>query len=481
MPHFPDSLTAEHTVLGPLGSGGRGMVWHTRCHSDGTERAVKVLHRPDPAGVARMKAEFRALARADHPAVVQPRRLWASGDLAWFSMDLVRAAVPLSRWAEGAGLRERWTDAHQVRLSSAVQRLIGAIAAIHRTGVVHRDIKPENILADGNERLFLLDLDLASPPTDTASTARILGTPAYRAPELGLGLPVGFAADWFGLGAVLYELLTGRPPFGRAPRSALRAQRGRGAPDLSTARPDLPPSLSRLIGQLLQPEPTERPTLDHLVRWFDVPRLSIPDATLEAMRRSLAHPGAWVVVNGATPALRRHALATAQPPSAWRIPIRFGTPEPTHLGPIDALGGGLARLLHGLPLDRRAKVLPRSPRPLLRVAPDLALIPELSGHRGPSLQTATNRPLAQLLAGVATLGPLTVHLEAIHHARPTELRALDEVLADSAHLLRVVVEGEQVKNTEQMAILRTLRKRFIHAHSVRCATTLQSPVKPPGS
>ena len=478
---LPASLTAEHTVLGPLGSGGRGMVWRTRRLSDRTEWAVKVLHRTDPAGIARMKAEYRTLARADHPAVVTPERLWASSDSAWFCMQHIEQGTPLPRWANRARLRDRWTEDGLARVRPLLRQLVEGIVAIHRTGVVHRDIKPDNILVDAHEQIFLLDLDLAAPPTDTAIAGRILGTPGYRAPELSLGLPVGTAADWYGLGAVLYELFTGRAPFGRRPRSSLRAQRRRGAPDLAVARPDVPPMLARVVNQLLQSDAQARPQLHELLTQFGARPVRAAESTLAALRRAHMVPGSWVDVHGATPQVRRAALSEVEPASAWRLSVRFGGVSDAHLGPIDALASGLARLLHQMPREQRAQVLPRERTALLRVAPDLALLPELAARAPVQSAPPSPRPmtaLTELTARLSTQGPLTLHLEDIHRAKPADIAHLESILAQAAPQIRVIAEGQLTADALQMAALRAIRRRFSATATVRCRPVDQSPVKP---
>jgi Tol biopolymer transport system component len=195
-----------------LGQGGMGVVY--RAHDEWLKRAValKMLHAAgaaEEADRARFRAEAEAAARLQHPHIVQVHETGEHGGRPFLVMELV----------EGESLAQRLSGAPlPVRpAAELVEALARAAHYAHTRGVVHRDIKPANVLlqADGTPKLGdfglarRVDADAALTPTGLA-----LGTPGYMAPEQARGSRgVGPAADVYALGAVLYECLTGRPPF----------------------------------------------------------------------------------------------------------------------------------------------------------------------------------------------------------------------------------------------------------------------------
>ncbi|MCY0991102.1 protein kinase [Nannocystis sp. ILAH1] len=259
------------------GSGGMAMVYRARDHATGRTVALKLLHGSgrDPREMQRFEREGQLLAALRHPAIVahvahghtpagQPflAMEWLQGE------DLARrlAAAPL-------GLAESLTLAH---------RIAGALATAHRAGVIHRDIKPSNLfLRDGDvERVTLLDFGVAhlslSPPMTRTGIA--IGTPGYMAPEQARGeRELGPGADIFSLGCVLFECLTGQPPFVADHVAALLAKiLFEDAPLLRTRRPELPEPLEALLARMLAKDPAQRPR--------DAALLAVELAELAALR-----------------------------------------------------------------------------------------------------------------------------------------------------------------------------------------------------
>ncbi len=210
--HLPRTFGA-YELIEEIGRGGMGVVFRARQASLDRMVAVKMIlagHLASPELVRRFHAEAKAAARLRHPHIVHIHEVGQQHGQDFFAMEYI----------EGESLAQR-IDRSQLDVDSAV-RLLAAVARavdyLHQQGVVHRDLKPSNILLDHEEQPYVTDFGLAKvfvPGSEMTATGVIAGTPSYMAPEqaAGQGAPVGPAADVYSLGAVLYELLTGRPPF----------------------------------------------------------------------------------------------------------------------------------------------------------------------------------------------------------------------------------------------------------------------------
>jgi hypothetical protein len=204
---------AGYEIERELGRGGMGVVYKARQVALDRSVALKLILHGECAGpdaLARFRTEAQALARLQHPHVVQVHEVGVYGGLPYLALEYIDGGGLDRRLAPGP-LPPR--DAAELLLT--VSR---AVHAIHAKGVVHRDLKPANILltADGTPKIadFGLAKTLADDQGRTA-TGAVLGTPSYMAPEQAGGRrrEVGPAADIYALGAILYEMLTGRPPF----------------------------------------------------------------------------------------------------------------------------------------------------------------------------------------------------------------------------------------------------------------------------
>ena len=216
------SVLPDYDIGGELGQGGFGRVLAGRHRRLDRPVAIKVLELPasDPAAVAGVDAEAQIIARLDHPHIVRVYDYVRTPELALIVMELLPGGT--LTWRAAQGLRPEAACAVVAAVAVALDR-------VHRQGLLHRDIKPSNILfaADGSPRLTdfgiarLLEVTGAAPPTS------IVGSTPYLAPEqFELAVP-GVGVDVYSLGAVLYELLAGTPPFGIDPRPFVMAERHR--------------------------------------------------------------------------------------------------------------------------------------------------------------------------------------------------------------------------------------------------------------
>jgi diguanylate cyclase (GGDEF)-like protein len=255
-PLLPGTRMGPYEVLGALGSGAMGTVYRAIDGRLLREVAVKVLtadgFRHDDAW-RRFDREARALAALDHPHIVRVFDLGISpeGD-PFLVLELL----------EGTTLRER-LGAGALPLDEALRltmQLTSALAAAHDKGIVHRDLKPENLFVTRDKHLKVLDFGLAKVlgplvPQRGAMTETgvVLGTVGYLAPEQARGLPVDARSDLFAVGAILYELASGRPAFdGPSPVETLHAILNHEPSALADAR------LDALVRRLLEKDPEAR-------------------------------------------------------------------------------------------------------------------------------------------------------------------------------------------------------------------------------
>jgi len=314
-------VIGKYRILGAIGEGGMGMVYRAEHVVLGSPAALKILlaqHTRDAVAVDRFFQEARTASSIRHPGVVEMfdyGRL--PGGQAYIAMELLRgeelSAFLARRGPLDAPLAVQ--IAHQI---------LAALNATHVVGVIHRDLKPDNIYlvrdagAPGAIRVKILDFGIAKlvdPRARRATRPRtkndaILGTPAYMAPEQCKGgIELDARIDLYALGCILFEMLTGRPPFVAAGDGELMAMHiYEPPPRLSNLVADLPVELDALLAKLLTKERDDR-----------IPSAAYALATLE--RAPVEPLTGEIGLAGARAMLEVIQLpATSAPPSRW-LPI----------------------------------------------------------------------------------------------------------------------------------------------------------------
>ena len=255
-------------MRGTLGAGGAGTVYRAWDHVLQREVALKLLRTASGRDLYRFKREFRALADIVHPNLVALHELHSSDGSWYFTMELVEG-VSFIDWVrpsrcEGGPQRTRQDIAvamhNEVRLRGALIQLVDALLALHKGGKLHRDLKPSNVLVTQQGRLALLDFGLVASVAEDNPERLAVGTPVYMSPEQAADQSLTEASDWYSVGAMLYEALTGRRPFeGEAEQVMTRKQTEHPInPMQLTSR--VPVDLARLCMQLLAPAPMARPS-----------------------------------------------------------------------------------------------------------------------------------------------------------------------------------------------------------------------------
>jgi serine/threonine-protein kinase len=201
-----------YDILGTLGRGGMGVVYQARQTKLGRLVALKMILSGAHAGeadLARFRTEAEAIARLQHPNIVQIYEVGEQGGLPFFSLEFC-AGGSLEKKLAG-------TPLPPMQAAMLVETLARAMQVAHDKGVIHRDLKPANVLLAEDGTPKVTDFGLAKKLDEAGQTATgaVMGTPGYMAPEQagGKSAEVGPLADVYALGAILYECLTGRPPF----------------------------------------------------------------------------------------------------------------------------------------------------------------------------------------------------------------------------------------------------------------------------
>lgn len=361
----------------PLGRGATGTVWRARQRETagaeaavpgqpGETVAIKVLKEElasDPDIVMRFLRERSVLLRLTHPNIVRVRDLVVEGDLLALVMDLVEGP-DLHRY-----LRENGPFS-PVGAALITAQIADALAASHRDGVVHRDLKPANVLLrqhGGQMHPLLTDFGIArlADSPGLTRTQEFVGTPAYVAPESAEGRPQTSAVDVYGAGILLYELVTGRPPFAGGSALEVLHQHLSAEPRRPSTVPD---PLWTVIERCLSKNPDRRPSAENLARGLRV-----------------VAEGIGVHANSAQIAAAENVGALLLPdPDPAAVPDTPGAADPTQVLPHGAGAAG------GYDPNAATSFLPHTgPGNPVGAADPTAVLP----HRGAADPTAVMPPV----------------------------------------------------------------------------------------
>jgi hypothetical protein len=325
-PLRPGERLGPYVVLRELGRGGMGVVYEAQHQELGRPVALKLRLPGDDKTDRRFLIEAQAAARLRHPNVVAVHDAGKDGGRLWMSMDLVEGESLEQRLARG----ERLDVEEAARLGAAVAR---ALQHAHERGVLHRDLKPANILVRADGTPLVADFGLAKVVAGAESltrTGELLGTPAYMPPEQANGVDGDARGDVWSVGATLYHLVSGQPPFqGDGLMALLGAVLAARFAPLSSVRPDVPEAFEAVVARCLQKDPAARyasagALADDLERFLRDGRTEAQGLTARRGQRALALA---VAAAFALPFLLGGAVQLAR----WFVPDR---PEfVPHAGP----------------------------------------------------------------------------------------------------------------------------------------------------
>jgi serine/threonine protein kinase len=434
----------RYRVLRWVGAGGMGVVYEATTRDGSRRVALKTLQRLSAAGLFRFKNEFRAAQSVVHPNLVGLYELVSEDDAWFFTMEFLEGVSFLEHVRPGADaasapardpaatqlvdLDEGSIDDLEIdpaevavvpvgrelaaprfdeaRLRDALRQLAAGVAALHEASKVHRDLNPGNVIVTPEGRVVVLDFGLIASVGGLADEADSFdgaaGTPGYMAPEQA-ELAGTEASDWYALGVMLYEALTGQLPY-RGPLSqVLAAKRSIGPTPPSALSSGVPADLEALCLDLIRPSPRSRPSGAEVRRRRGAPpedgAARAPTATwigrgdeLRALTSALARvePGrpviAWihgVSGIGKSALLRQFGAIAAEQGAARVLTGRCYERETLPYNAVDALIDALTHHLRGLPGEAATALLPPDILDLARLFPVL--------HGAPSVAAAPRR------------------------------------------------------------------------------------------
>lgn len=299
------AFAPRYEVVERVGEGGMAFVYRAYDSRHERDVAIKII-RPEMAATMaadRFLREIRFTARLQHPNIVALFDSGTAGDFVYYVMPLI----------EGESLRALIDRERQLPLDLATQLardVASALGYAHTHGVVHRDIKPENIILSSG-RALIADFGVAGGlehrgMTDTFTTEGVLvGTTTYMSPEQCTGEQhLDGRTDIYAAGCVLYEMLTGEPPFaGRTPQAVMARHVSERIPEVRVLRPEVPPRLARVVKKSLAKTPADR---------FQTAEAM--EAALQAVDRARPRMGVWLAIGAAAAALAAFALDSALKP-----------------------------------------------------------------------------------------------------------------------------------------------------------------------
>lgn len=480
-------------VLAQLGGGSAGTVYRAYDRQLQREVAVKTLRSATGRDLLRFKREFRALAELAHPNLVALHDLYADGETWYFTMELVRgvsfldwvrpsraagtsgsaSATAVTKVAHAArasrppplpsgppgpsaphgpptsGVSASRTRAEiaaaacdEGRLRQTLIQLCDALVALHKCDKLHRDVKPSNVLVTPQGRAVLVDFGLVSAVAETNAERLAVGTPVYMSPEQAADVPLAPASDWYSVGVMVYEAITGRRPFEGAADEVMR-QKQTEFPVMPSTLGPVPAGFEALTMALLHPQPQKRPSGVRILTALGAapsgptreiararkPSLFVGRGTeLDIVRRVVADArrrGNALFVRAASgmgkSSLIRHALAPLRD-SVFVLEGRCYERESVPFKLLDGVVDALAGVLAERPESEQRALVPRDVSALLRLFPVLRRVApfvEAAQQQAPPVDPQELRRcgftcLRQLLSRLAKLRPVVIVLDDAH-------------------------------------------------------------------
>ena len=538
--------TERFILRRPLGAGSMGVVYEAHDREMDKTVALKALTRAEAAHIYRFKREFRTLADVSHPNLVSLYELMSAGPHWFFTMELVRGSTFIQyvrpeidnepstamsdtlvrprpmrmlnsdseaeteefdisdlalTLGEMSALDDDSLDSlagrfDESRLRLALRQLAEGVNRLHEIGKIHRDIKPSNVLVTDEGRVVILDFGLVEDIEPELQQTLLAGTPDYMSPEQGAQMGISKASDWYSVGVMLYQALTGRLPFkGRFFEVMMRKQTRDPIQPIEIIR-DVPRDLNELCMRLLCRDPAGRPGGREVLRALGV-------RTTEALSASFfASTGEPQFIGRARQLVQLHeAFATAREGQTMAVYIHGNSGmgkstlvrtfldqlkrEAPHVlalqgrcyeresVPYKALDGvvdSLSKHLASLHLGRAETLMPRNSMALARVFPVMLQVDAIFNARSTrpetldpfTLRRQAFGALRELLTRVASRQPLVIYIDDLQWADADSIFLLEDLLRPPESPPLLLVGSFRTEDLESTPFL----KQLLHPTSV---------------
>lgn len=507
----PSRLAERFAVRGTLGVGGMGIVLEAFDEVRREVVALKTLDRMDPQAIYDLKREFRTLADVVHPRLVRLHELFRDGERWFFSMqrlegvpftqhvrrDAQLATAPTQPAVPSSDRSPTWRAGRldESALRSTLRDLVDGVRAIHRAGKLHRDLKPANVLVCSG-RAVILDFGLVRASGGAGRSSEVLGagTPAYMAPEqIDAGGAVT-ASDWYAVGAMIYEALTGTWPHTGTMREVLAAKISGARPaDPRTIDPSAPADLAELAMSLLAADPAARPSEAEIVAVVGEPVDAMVadriedeevfvgrETELATLRAAYDSRPALVRIAGASgigkTALVDHFLAgLGAEPLVLRG--RCYERESVPFKALDEVVDALSRYLARIGVIAAAKLMPRHAAELCRVFPVLGRLPSFAGEGLPreldsiELRRRAFDALHEIVARIADRQPVVIAIDDVQWGDADSRGALSQLLDAPEPARALWLIGHRTGEEQSVFVrgLDTLRPAGVEVRTIELA------------
>jgi tetratricopeptide (TPR) repeat protein len=500
--------TERFTLRRRLGAGGMGVVYEAHDREMDKMVALKTLTRAEAAHIYRFKREFRTLADVSHPNLALLYELMSDGRHWFFTMELVNGVTfiqyvrpeaddELTDGADNTLLGPRQlpavntdTEAQTVdfdsshliyksgemaplddaspyqldetRLRSALRQLAEGVNRLHEVGKLHRDIKPSNVLVTEEGRVVILDFGLVEDIQPELHETLLAGTPDYMSPEQGAQMAISKASDWYSVGVILYQALTGRLPFkGRFFEVMSRKQTRDPIQPIEINR-EVPRDLNELCVKLLRRDPEARPTGREVLQALGSRTTAgVPGFVLPSMlegpfigrvpQLAALHDAFDATREGQTVAVYVHGNSgmgkttlvrtfleqlKRQAPNAMVLQGRCYERESVPYKALDGVVDNLSRKLASLRQARVEALMPRNSLALARVFPVMLQVDAIFNSRRArpetidlfTLRRQAFGALRELLSRISGRQPLVIYIDDLQWADADSIFLLEDLL-----------------------------------------------------
>jgi eukaryotic-like serine/threonine-protein kinase len=520
--------TDRYAVDEAIGRGSFGVVYRAFDHVRNETVALKLLKNLDAERLLAFKREFRSLADVSHPNVVSLYELISLQSDWFFTMELIEgvnflhhvaptltpeavvragATTKPSMADEGTIARRRRPITHrfdQVRLQQSFAQLVDGTRALHRSGQLHRDLKPSNAMVTPSGRVVLLDFGLVAAVGETPAPAhRVEGTVPYMSPEQCRGDALTPASDFYAIGVMLYEALTGRWPFEGRMRAVLNRKQQVDPPRPRALLADVPPELDELCMRLLARDPAERPDAEAVLRELGV-TTQPPSSRKTDSRRPIAMVGrddelarlalAFADVAGGKP----HAVFVRGPSGigkteliqhftgelerSQRAVVLRGAcyqRESVPYKALDSFMDALSSHLERLPPDEIARLLPRQAQALARLFPVLEGVAAANvvSHGVAEVDALRRRAIDALRELMTRLGdrrPLVLCLDDMQWGDGDSARLLEDLVSTTCPSMMMVF----CSSDEERGFVRSVRRSLERQPTIALSQIDVGPLHP---